>query len=98
MNISSVRFGEDLLSNRLLICIYIAVGEETYNITLSYNFNTNTFISMHDYSFTNCYRTYKKAYYFDSNKDKGRLYQFDKSSNKYYNLANNNTLYYPKYE
>lgn len=98
LNIDSVRFGEDLLSNRLLICIYVKVNNDKYAITLSYNFNTNTFISMHDYSFTNCYRTYKKAYYFDSNKDKGRLYEFDKSSNKYYNLINNTTLYYPKYE
>lgn len=98
LTIDSVRFGEDLLSNRLLICFYIVINKTTYTITLSYNFNTNTFISMHDYSFTNCYRTYKKAYYFDSNKDKGRLYEFNKSSNTYGNLINNTTLYYPKYE
>ena len=91
INIDTIRFGEDLQTNRLLICIYI----NKYTITLSYNFNTNTFISMHDYSFTNCYRTYNEAFFFDNNKDKSRLYIFDKKSNTYHNLITTNSLYYP---
>ena len=95
LDIDTIRFGEDLMTNRLLICIYITSNNISYTLTLSYNFNTNTFISMHDYSFTNCYRTYNDAYFFDSNKDKCRLYQFDKESNKYYNLVTIKSLYYP---
>lgn len=95
LDINTIRFGEDLMANRLLICIYITSNNISYTLTLSYNFNTNTFISMHDYSFTNCYRTYNDAYFFDSNKDKCRLYQFDKESNKYYNLITTKSLYYP---
>lgn len=95
LDIDTIRFGEDLMTNRLLICIYITSNNISYTLTLSYNFNTNTFISMHDYSFTNCYRTYNDAYFFDSNKDKCRLYQFDKESNKYYNLVTTKSLYYP---
>ena len=91
INIDTIRFGEDLKTNRLLICIYI----NKYTITLSYNFNTNSFISMHDYSFTNCYRTYNEAFFFDNNKDKSRLYIFDKESNTYHNLITTNPLYYP---
>ncbi len=97
LNISTVRFGEDLVFNRLLICIYVTVNNETYPITVSYNFNTNTFISLHDYSFTNCYRTYEQSYFFDENKDGNRLYCFDETENTYKNLRNKKSIYYTKY-
>lgn len=98
LSISTVVFGEDLITNRIIICIYVSVNNKDYPITISYNFNTNTFISLHDYSFTNCYRTYNKAYFFDRNKDRNRLYAFYESETGYKNLRNNDSLYYPLYE
>ena len=97
LNIDTVRFGEDLITNRLIICIYITVDNVNYPITISYNFNTNTFISIHDYSFTNCYRTYSTAFFFDINKDRNRLYCFDEKQNSYKNLRNKDSIYFPKY-
>ena len=87
-----------MITNRIIICIYVSVNNKDYPITISYNFNTNTFISLHDYSFTNCYRTYNKAYFFDRNKDRNRLYAFYESETGYKNLRNNDSLYYPLYE
>ena len=98
MDVSTVRFGEDLTRNRLIICIYVSIDNTDYPITVSYNFNTNTFISLHDYSFTNCYRTYDEAYFFDKIKDRNRLYCFDESETGYKNLRNINSIYYPKYD
>lgn len=97
LTISTVRFGEDLITNRLIICIYVTVDNVNYPITISYNFNTNTFISIHDYSFTNCYRTYNTAFFFDSNKDRNRLYCFDENQTGYKNLRNKDSIYFPKY-
>lgn len=97
VNVSTVRFGEDLITNRIIICIYVDVDNSTYPITISYNFNTNTFISLHDYSFTNCYRTYDTALFLDKTKDRNRLYQFDEAETTYKNLRNDTSLYYPKY-
>lgn len=97
LTINTVRFGEDLITNRLIICIYITVDNVNYPITISYNFNTNTFISIHDYSFTNCFRTYAKAYFFDNIKDRNRLYAFNESETGYKNLKNNNSIYYFQY-
>lgn len=97
LNVDTVRFGEDLKFNRLIICIYVNVDKETYPITVSYNFNTNSFISLHDYSFTNCYRTYEQAYFFDENKDGNRLYSFDETESTYKNLRNKQSIYYTKY-
>lgn len=102
LDINTVRFAEDIKYNRLLICIYFNVGNKEYNITISYNFNTKTFISLHDYSFTNNYRTYKNSYFFDNNKDKSRLYEFDREStvkdSSYLCLTNNDSMYFPMYK
>ena len=79
LNVQSVRFAEDLDNSRLLICIKES-NQSMQNpwiyITLSYNFNTKTFISLHDYKFTNNYRTYKKSYIFDSEYPR-KLYCYD---------------------
>lgn len=102
LNINKVTFVEDIIYNRLLICIrlnqkYNKDDIDVASITLSYNFNTKTFISLHDYSFTNNYRTYNNSYLFDKYKDRKRLYIFDKHSNTYGNLINKHSLFYPKY-
>lgn len=95
INIKTVRFAEDIERNRLLICIY-DINNNT--ITISYNFNTNTFISLHDYSFTNNYKTYNISYLFNMYKDRKRLYVFNNNSNTFGNLFVNNDIYYPQYK
>ena len=62
---TTVRFAEDTIHNRLMICIYYSDGNKF--VTLSYNFITNTYISLHDYKFTHNYRTYNKSYVWDEN-------------------------------
>lgn len=151
LDIVTVRFAEDTISDRLIICIYLNdiyfvddegnivdapntsneditntltpyskakihnFNFETFNakavntdktkvyarykcITLSFNFNTNTFISLHDYCFTNSYSTYNNNYIINENNDRKRLYKFDKDSKDYYNLANHINVLYPLYK
>lgn len=98
LNIDYVVFGEDLKTNRLLICIWLNQKDtknNKYYITLSYNFNLNDFISLHDYAFTANYRTYNKSYFFNGNVDKARLYEFDESETSYKNLASVYNVLYP---
>nr|DAW48940.1 MAG TPA: stabilization protein [Crassvirales sp.] len=98
LNIDYVVFGEDLKTNRLLICIWLNQKDtknNKYYITLSYNFNLNDFISLHDYAFTANYRTYNKSYFFNDNVDKARLYEFDESETSYKNLASIYNVLYP---
>lgn len=95
LNITTVRFAEDIIYSRLIICFYITDG----TITLSYSFNTNSFISVHDYAFTNNYRTYGKSYIFDSNRAKSILYEFDVDNiADYKGLFVFNDKYFPIYE
>lgn len=99
LNVSSVRFAEDITNSRLIICFYTNDYDASYRqvITLSYSFNTNSFISIHDYKFTHNYRTAKKSYVFDSTKP-GNLYEF---SNEYIvnyrELFNPQSFYFPYY-
>ncbi len=98
LDIDYVVFGEDLKTNRLLICIWLNQKDtknNQYYITLSYNFNLNDFISLHDYAFTANYRTYNKSYFFNGNVDKARLYEFDESETSYKNLASVYNVLYP---
>ena len=98
LDVDYVVFGEDLKTNRLLICIWLNQKDKNnnqYYITLSYNFNLNDFISLHDYAFTANYRTYNKSYFFNNNVDKARLYEFDKSETSYKNLASVYNVLYP---
>ena len=98
LDVDYVVFGEDLKTNRLLICIWLNQKDEKnnqYYITLSYNFNLKDFISLHDYAFTANYRTYNKSYFFNGNVDKARLYEFDESETSYKNLASVYNVLYP---
>ena len=75
LNIDTVRFAEDIIHNRIIICIHTNDGDY---LTLSYSFYSNTFISLHDYKFTDNYRTYNKSYVFDNTEtNKAILYEFD---------------------
>jgi len=84
-NVETVRFAEDIKHNRLIICC--KTTDNKY-FTLSYSFVTNSFISLHNYKFTNNFRTYSTSYIFDENKDNKTLYTFDDSLiSKYDNLT-----------
>lgn len=77
IDVRYIRFAEDIIYNRLIICIYI--GELNKATTLSYNFNTKSFISAHDYKFTHNFRTSNKSYVFNTVSAE-KLYEFDKNS------------------
>lgn len=56
--IKNIAFGTDYKNNRVLMCITgIDDENDEYYKTLSYNYNTNTFISLHSYGFSNAYTT-----------------------------------------
>ena len=87
-----IRFGEDYISNRLLVCINYQSGNRLYTITLSYSFDTNTFISSHDYSFDKNYKTYNRSYFFKKGEEtENKLYIFNRSSSDYLELRSLNS-------
>ena len=96
LDIKDIRFGFDNINSRLII----SITTEQYNIiTLSYNFNTETYISLHDYYLTNCYNTSNIAYIFNNTLCNNKLFiydvtQFDykdiyKSSDVIFDIYNN---------
>ena len=100
INVKTVRFAEDIIHSRLILCITtIDDNNNEKYITLSYNFNTKTFISLHDYKFTNNYRTYNKSYVFDNTeKNNTVLYEFDDDSiADYKGLTYLDGSYFPTY-
>ena len=64
-----IRFGNDTKRNRLLINIEFDINEEHKKDTLSYNYNTNNFVSWHDIKFEIAYSTKSNLYliYRDTN-------------------------------
>lgn len=73
VGVDTIRFAEDIIHNRIIICIKDYEGKYS---TISYSFYTNSFISLHDYKFTNNYRTYNKSYMFDETYN-NVLFEFD---------------------
>ena len=97
LNVETVRFAYTQ-DKRILICIYYKDDYNTIlNLTVSYNLNTSTLISCHDYTFTKSYNTYNETYLFDNNKDKTNLYVFDKNVNTYDKLKNTDCSFIPSY-
>ena len=64
-----IRFGNDTKRNRLLINIEFDINKEHKKDTLSYNYNTNNFVSWHDIKFEIAYSTKSNLYliYRDTN-------------------------------
>lgn len=97
LNVETIRFAYTQ-DKRILICIYYKDDYNTMlNLTVSYNLNTSTLISCHDYTFTKSYNTYNETYLFDNNKDKTNLYVFDKNVNTYNQLKNTDCSFIPSY-
>ena len=76
LDIVKVRFAEDIIYNRILVCIYFIKDNLQTSVTLSYNFNTKSFISIHDYAFSHNFRTSDKSYVLNENNSE-TLYEFD---------------------
>lgn len=97
LNVETIRFAYTQ-DKRILICIYYKDDyNTTLNLTISYNLNTSTLISCHDYTFAKSYNTYNETYLFDNNKDKTNLYVFDKNVNTYNKLRNTDCSFIPSY-
>ena len=93
-NIHKIRFAEDYISNRLIITIFdkyqtrMAGRPVITNVdylTLSYSFDTGTFISCHDYTFDENYKTYNNSYIF-SDIVPSKLFVYNKDAISYNDL------------
>ena len=97
LNIIKIRFAEDIIYNRLLICIYVQTTNQS-TITLSYNFNTKSFISIHDYKFTHNFRTSNKSYILGETSYSYTLYEFDNTVKvDYKGLKIDSDAFFPYY-
>lgn len=65
----NVRFANDKIRNRLLINIQFNINNEVKRDTLSYNYNSNNFVSWHDIIFDIAYSTKSNLYLINRNKN-----------------------------
>ena len=65
----NVRFANDKIRNRLLINIQFDINNEVKRDTLSYNYNSNNFVSWHDIIFDIAYSTKSNLYLINRNKN-----------------------------
>lgn len=89
----NVSFANDYYNNRFFACLHFKSG----NVTLSYSFNqeSRSFISLHDFNFDKAFNTKTKCYFITSNNNICRI---DKSSYGLYRHLNNiNDKIYPYY-
>lgn len=92
LDVYTCMFAEDVINNRLFICLYTSDG----SINLSYNFNTNSFISIHDFEFTHSWSTYENTYLFNET-NPTKLYKLSKNTIGYGDLTKTTDFYFPIY-
>lgn len=86
---NKIRFANDKESNRILLEIWYNDNDK---LTLSYNFVTKTFVSIHNYNFDKSTRTKNILYYLYNNK----FYNINYSNkNREYNIFENNDVSEP---
>lgn len=95
-NIVNVRFANDIRNNRILINIKLQMIYhdilEVRDIVLSYNILSKTFISFHNYNFTNSYNTKNELYFLNNNLD---IHKFiEDSYGKNLNIEKQYKLYF----
>lgn len=82
-----IRFGNDTKRTRLLINVEFDINEEHKKDTLSYNYNTNNFVSWHDIKFEIAYSTKSNLYLINRNITElyvagiDKLLSFDENNN-----------------
>lgn len=89
--LNDVSFANDYYNNRFFTCLHFKSGD----VTLSYSFNqeSKSFISLHDFHFSKTFNTKTKCYFITSNNNICRI---DKSSyGLYRHLNNTNDTIYP---
>lgn len=86
----NVRFANDKFNNRILIKMNYKVYNAEKDVVLSYNYNTNNFVSLHSYYFDEAYNT-KSKLYLKCNEDfhtDCSLHQFVQDGSSYGNADN----------
>lgn len=73
----NVRFANDKFNNRLLIRYNYKINNTVKNATISYNYNTKSFISFHDYDFKEAYNTKTQLYFLVDNDNVTNVCQFN---------------------
>lgn len=58
----NIRFGNDKFNNRVLIKMNYQINNVEKDVVLSYNYNTNHFVSLHDYYFDEAFNTKSQLY------------------------------------
>lgn len=58
----NIRFGNDKFNNRVLIKMNYRINNVEKDVVLSYNYNTNHFVSLHDYYFDEAFNTKSQLY------------------------------------
>lgn len=58
----NIRFGNDKFNNRILIKMNYRINNVEKDVVLSYNYNTNHFVSLHDYYFDEAFNTKSQLY------------------------------------
>lgn len=97
LNVIDVRFAEDIIHSRLIICFHILVNNTNEYVTLSYNLATKSYISFHDYIFSHNYRTYNTSYLIKEYNTK-KLYKYvDTHNANYTGLYRANSFLAPTY-
>lgn len=80
-NFTDARFITDFDNNRVIICLKV----DNKYFTLSYEYNINQFISIHDYYFDEAYNTKNRLYLFSVD-DGDKLFDFGNSIGNYSSL------------
>lgn len=88
--LTTVSFANDYYNNRFFTCLHFYSG----NVTISYSFNqeSKSFVSLHDFKFNESFNTKTKCYFIDNNSK--NICRIDKSSyGLYRHLSINDDIY-----
>lgn len=77
----NVRFANDKFNNRILFRCNYKLGNEVKHITISYNYNTKSFVSTHSYDFDEAYNTKSELYFIVNGDIDTNIYQFSRNKN-----------------
>lgn len=79
----NVVFGNDNTNNRLLIKMNYNADNKINEVIMSYNYATNSFVSLHDYHFDYVYNTKNKIYMIDNSSGRSIINNFVDDNTSY---------------